>query len=215
MQVAALVTALLALAHLGTAAEPPGARSGLADGCAADEPLAGSCSDPRLHGAALRRAGELEDAGRPIQALAALEGLEPALPDVLDWIWFLRGRALEALGRTAEAVLAYAQVPDGSLQAQHARLARSRLLARAGHASEAVESLVPLLGPPPAVPGRPDPTAAALLAAGRIRAAAVPPESGRRARRVPRMLGRPSAGLGVPPLSGRAEGVTRPARLEP
>jgi soluble lytic murein transglycosylase len=177
MQVAPLAAALLFLAPRGAVAEPPGVASGRVEGCAADEPLAGSCSDGRIHGAALRRALALEEAGRPSQALAALEGLEPALPDVLDRIWFLRGRALEALGRTADAILAYAQVPDGSLQAQQARLARARLLARIGQASEAVESLLPLLGPPPPpVPGRPDPAAAALLAAGRIRAAAVPPD---------------------------------------
>jgi soluble lytic murein transglycosylase len=128
------------------------------------------------------RAVALDASGRPSEALAALEGLDAALPDLADRVAFLRGRALEALGRD-EAVAAYAAVPDASVRAAAARLARARLLGAAGLRDSALEALAPLLAAPPTAPGTPDPGAAALLLAGRLQAsgAEADPAGARRA----------------------------------
>ncbi|HUL58362.1 MAG TPA: lytic transglycosylase domain-containing protein [Anaeromyxobacteraceae bacterium] len=120
------------------------------------------------------RALALAEAGRRAEAVEAARGLEVALPDLADRVCFLRAQALDAVGRHAEAAAAYAAVPDGSLLAPQARLARARLL-QAGDRAAALDALAPLLSiPAPLDLSRPDPTAEALLLAGRLRAAGRP-----------------------------------------
>jgi len=124
------------------------------------------------------RALALAEAGRPEEALAAARGLEAELPDVADRVLFLRGQELEARGRRSEAAAALALVPDGSLLAGPARLARARLLESTGEARAALDALAPMLaGPAPEDPAAPDATATALLQAGRLRAASRPPDA--------------------------------------
>ncbi len=119
--------------------------------------------------ARLLRAMALAEAGRAAEALAPLEGLEARLPDAADRISLLRGRALEAAGRGREAVAALAAVPDGSLVAGEARLARARLARRFGDRAQALEALAPLVSlPAPKDPGATDAGASALLLAGRV-----------------------------------------------
>lgn len=154
MSITALAVALLA--------SSPGA-PGPADGAGPD--------------AAFLRAVALEAAGRPADALAALDQVGGGLPELADRIAFLRGRALEAIGRGEEAAGAYAEVPDTSVRAARARLARARLLAAQGRGGAALGALAPLLDlPPPPRPGAPDVPAAALLLAGRIHARGEPPD---------------------------------------
>ncbi|HSN92761.1 MAG TPA: lytic transglycosylase domain-containing protein [Anaeromyxobacteraceae bacterium] len=124
------------------------------------------------------RALALAEAGRPAEALDAAGGLESDLPDLADRVHFLRGQELEAQGRRQEAAAALAGVRDGSLLAGAARLARARLLEGAGQPEAALEALVPLLhASPPDDLSAPDATAAALLHAGRLRAASRPPDA--------------------------------------
>lgn len=122
-------------------------------------------------GAAYLRALEHARAGRPAEALVELRGLEAALPEIADRVVFLRAEAQAALGRTDEALAAWAAVPDDSLLAPRARLARARLAA-AGDRAAALEALGPLLlrrGPVDL--SKLDHGATALLLAGRLRAA--------------------------------------------
>jgi soluble lytic murein transglycosylase len=124
-------------------------------------------------GAVFLRASALLRAARPADAIQAASGLEEALPDIADRIAFLRAEALEAVDRGADALAAYAEVPDGSLRGAEARLARSRLAAAAGDLAAARAELEPLVTRrPPTDPSRPDPGATALLAAGRLAARA-------------------------------------------
>jgi soluble lytic murein transglycosylase len=122
-------------------------------------------------GAAFLRALALVEAGRPAEAIAPLAGLEASLPDVADRIAHLRGEALLAAKRPREALAAWATVPDGSLLAGEARLARARAAASLGDAAAALAALEPLvvLGPPADL-ARPDVGATALLLAGRVHA---------------------------------------------
>ena len=170
----------LALAAPLTAADlsPLLAEGRAADGVAAYEAgrfdaaarALGSSPEP---GAAFVRALALLRAGRAREALRASEGLEAKLPEVADRIAMLRGEALAALGREAEALAAWADVPDGSPRAPEARLAWARAAARRGDPAGALARLAPLLSlRPPADPARPDPGATALLLAGRIQAKA-------------------------------------------
>jgi soluble lytic murein transglycosylase len=122
-----------------------------------------------IPGAAYLRALALVEAKRPEEALAALNGLEERLPEIADRIAHLRGEALEAAGRGEEAIAAYASVPEGSLRAGGARLARARLSAAAGDPAAALAALAPLLVlRAPADLAKPDFAAPALLLAGRI-----------------------------------------------
>jgi soluble lytic murein transglycosylase len=121
-------------------------------------------------GAAYLRATALAEAGRPADAVRALAGLEAALPDVADRIANLRGEALLAAGRRKEAAEAWALVPDGSLLAAPARLARARLSASLGDAAAALAAIAPLVGlPAPGDLAKPDLAATALQLEGRIR----------------------------------------------
>ncbi|HUL58862.1 MAG TPA: lytic transglycosylase, partial [Anaeromyxobacteraceae bacterium] len=122
------------------------------------------------------RALALSEAGRHAEAAEAAKGLDEALPDLADRVRFLRARALEAAGRRADAAAAYASVPDASLLAPQARLARARLL-QAGDRTAALEAIAPLLRlTAPLDLAKPDPAAEALLLAGRLRAAGGPDE---------------------------------------
>ncbi len=121
--------------------------------------------------ARLLRAMALAEAGRAAEALAPLEGLEARLPDAADRISLLRGRALEAAGRGREALVALAAVPDASLVAGEARLARARLARRFGDRAQALEALAPLVSvPAPRDPAASDAGATALLLSGRVHA---------------------------------------------
>jgi soluble lytic murein transglycosylase len=123
-------------------------------------------------GALYLRAIALMESGAPGEALGALEGLERHLPEIADRIAHLRGRALEALGRPADAIAAWATIQDGSLLAAEARLARARLAASLGDRAGALAALGPLVGVgPPADLSRADRGATALLLAGGLRAA--------------------------------------------
>ncbi len=121
--------------------------------------------------AAYLRALALVEAGRPADALGALDGLEAALPDIADRVAHLRGRALEAAGREREALAAWVAVPDGSLLSGQARLARARAASALGDRAGALTALAPLvhLGAP-SDPAKPDFGATALLLAGRLHA---------------------------------------------
>ena len=136
----------------------------------------------RHPGAAYLRALALAEEGRLAAAVGPLAGLEATLPDIADRILYLRGRALEASGRPGEALAAWARVPDGSLLAADARLARAKLAASGGDRGAALAALGPLVGAgPPADPAKPDPAATALLLEGRLRAEAGDGEGARRA----------------------------------
>jgi len=122
-------------------------------------------------GAAFVRALALLQAGRPAEALRAAEGLEEKLPDVADRIAYLRAEALEASGRQGDALSAWAAVPDGSLRAAAARLARAKLAASLGDRPAALAALTPLLAlRPPGDLAKPDFGASALRLAARLSA---------------------------------------------
>jgi soluble lytic murein transglycosylase len=185
---AATVAVVAALAPLARAASPAPATLSAADvapvlasgkearGLAAFEAgrmeeaaalLAGSA----LPEASLVRARALAAAGRPVEAARALAGLDARLPALADRIAFLRGEALLAAGRPRDAEDAFAAVPEGSLLAADARLARAGAAASRGARDAALATLEPLLGrPAPPDLSRPDPAASALLLAGRLEA---------------------------------------------
>jgi tetratricopeptide (TPR) repeat protein len=122
-----------------------------------------------LPGAAFLRALALLQAGRPAEALRAAEGLDEKLPEIADRIAYLRAEALEAAGRPRDALSAWAAVPDGSLRAWEARLARAKLAASLGDRQGALAGLTPLLAlRPPADLAKPDFGASALRFAGRL-----------------------------------------------
>ncbi len=177
-----MLEALLALAL--TAAQPPTPldlsplpaepEAALARAAIADERWAEAASklarSVSAEGAFVR-AVALMEAGRSSEALAPLEGLEARLPDLADRIAFLRGRALDAAGKHRESVSAFAAVPDGSVVAAEARLARAQAAAGCGDRTAALDSLAPLLkAGTPADASRRDTVASALLLAGRLRA---------------------------------------------
>lgn len=121
-------------------------------------------------GAPFLEAREHARAGRTAEALAALAGLEARVPAIADRVLHLRAEVLADAGRTAEAIEAYRAVPDGSLLAPRARIARARLAAPADRAA-ALEALAPLLASDAPVDlSRPDHAATALLLAGRLMA---------------------------------------------
>jgi soluble lytic murein transglycosylase len=131
-------------------------------------------------GAAYLRALALLRAGEDEAALRVADGLEEKLPEIADRILHLRAEALEEAGRPAEALAAWAAVPDGSLRAAEARLARARLAAALGDRPGALAALAPLLPlRPPADLARPDFGAPALLLAGELRAAEGDPTAAR------------------------------------
>jgi soluble lytic murein transglycosylase len=133
-------------------------------------------------GAAFLRASALLQGGRPEEAVGALDGLEARLPEIADRIAALRAGALEAAGKKREALDAWTKVPDGSLRAADARLARARLAAALDEPAVALAALAPLLAQrPPADLSRPDPAATALLLAGRLMAKGGDGAGGRRA----------------------------------
>lgn len=135
------------------------------------EEAAAKLARSRQPGAAYLRALALAEEGRVAAAVTPLAGLEAALPDIADRIAYLRGRALEAAGRAEEALAAWSAVPDGSLLAADARLARAKLAAAGGDRAAALAALEPLVGAgPPADPGKPDLAATALLLEARLRA---------------------------------------------
>ena len=133
-------------------------------------------------GAAFLRARALVEAGRPEEAIAPLADLETRLPDVADRIAYLRGEALHGAKRPREALAAWAAVPDGSLLAGQARLARARAATSLGDGAAALAALEPLvaLGPHTDL-SRPDVGATALLLAGRVRADGRAPDAARAA----------------------------------
>lgn len=136
-----------------------------------DEAAAKLARSP-LPEAAYVRALALLERSRAAEALAALEGVEAKLPDLADRVHFVRAEALAGVGRQQDALREWAAVPDGSLLAPEARLARGRLAATLGDRTLALEALAPLLSaPPPADLAKPDLAASALLLAGRLRAA--------------------------------------------
>ncbi len=119
-----------------------------------------------------------EATGAFADALRSLDGLSARLPEIAGRIDAARGRCLAALGRHGEAAAAFGAVPPTSVVHADARVGRARALAAAGRVPEALAALGPLLDrPPPADPARPDPTAAALLLAGQLRAASAPPDA--------------------------------------
>jgi soluble lytic murein transglycosylase len=120
-------------------------------------------------GAAFVRAIALLRAGRHAEALAATDGLAERLPEIADRVGIVRAEALEAAGRREEAIAAWAAVPDGSLRAAEARLARARLAAAVGDRAGALAALAPLVVlRPPADLAKPDFGAPALLLSGRL-----------------------------------------------
>jgi soluble lytic murein transglycosylase len=132
--------------------------------------------------AAFLRALALSRAGENEEAIRAAEGLEAKLPDLADRILHLRAQALEAAGRDAEALSAWTAVPDGSLRAPEARLARARLGASLGDRAGALAALAPLLSlRPPTDLAKPDLAAPALLLAGELHAAQGDPAAARSA----------------------------------
>ena len=121
--------------------------------------------------AAYVRARVLEESGRHAEAARQLAGLEGDLPEISDRIAFLRGEALAAAGRPADAVASWEAVPAGSVLRDRARLAVARTAAELGDRARALRALAPLVGrPPPEDRARPDDAAAALLLSGRLRA---------------------------------------------
>lgn len=135
-----------------------------------------------LPGAAFLRALALLQAGRPAEALRAAEGLDEKLPEIADRVAYLRAEALEAAGRPRDALSAWAAVPDGSLRAWEARLARAKLAASLGDRQGALAGLTPLLAlRPPADLAKPDFGASALRLAGRLSAEEGDPAFARKA----------------------------------
>ncbi len=133
-------------------------------------------------GAAFVRALALLRAGRHAEALAASEGLAEKLPEIADRVSIVRAEALEAAGRRDDAIAAWAAVPDGSLRAPEARLARARLAAALDDRAGALAALAPLVVlRPPVDLAKPDFGAPALLLSGRIAAAAGDAATARRA----------------------------------
>ena len=133
-------------------------------------------------GAAFVRALALLQAGRPTDALRAAEGLDAKLPEVADRIAYLRAEALGASGRQRDALSAWSAVPDGSLRAAEARLARAKLAASLGDRPGALTSLAPLLAlRPPADLAKSDFGASALRLAARVAAEEGDPASARKA----------------------------------
>ncbi len=127
--------------------------------------------------AAYLRALALVELGRHGEALRVLEGLDTALPVLADRIRFLRGEALAGAGRREEAIQAWASIPDGSLLAPEARLGRARLAAALNDRAGALEAVGPLLSAgSPTDLSRPDPSATALLLAGRFLATGPAPD---------------------------------------
>jgi soluble lytic murein transglycosylase len=121
-------------------------------------------------GAAYVRALALVEARRPAEAVGALAGLEPALPDIADRIANLRAEALQAAGRGKEAADAWALVPDSSLLAPQARLSRARLLASLGDPAAALAAIAPIVGASaPSDLAKPDLAATGLQLEGRVR----------------------------------------------
>jgi soluble lytic murein transglycosylase len=115
--------------------------------------------------ASLLRARALSHLGRHAEAVAALDGLEKALPEIADRVHFLRGRELAALDRHLEAAAAWASVAPGSVLADAAAVARGRSLAAAGQAEEAFRVLGPIgERPAPQDLSQEDPAASALAA---------------------------------------------------
>jgi soluble lytic murein transglycosylase len=115
----------------------------------------------------------LAQARRFPEALAALDGLEKALPDLADRVAFWRARAHDGAGDGRAAARAYALVDEGSLLWPEAQLARARALHGAGDRAAALEALAPVLTlPPPDEVTKGDPASEALLLTGRLRAAA-------------------------------------------
>jgi soluble lytic murein transglycosylase len=98
----------------------------------------------RQPGARFLRALALVEAGRPAEALPPLEKLDDRLPAIADRVAHLRGLALDAAGRPRDALLAWSRIPDGSLLAPEARLARGRVAARLGDRHGALSALAPL-----------------------------------------------------------------------
>ncbi len=186
------MVSLALLALLGAAAPAPGGPGAPASFTAADAgPLFGGAQAAAIAALAAGRPAEalpaleaspapearylealaLLGAGRADEAAARLDGLEAQLPVLADRIAWLLGRALEAGGRPAEAVLVWQRIGPGSLLRGDAALARSRLLAASGDPRAALEALAPILGlSAPEDLSRADVGAEALLAAGRIEA---------------------------------------------
>src|SRR5512138_1025554 len=118
------------LAPLLTAGPESDAKAAIESGRYAD--AAARLAKSRSPEARFLRALALVEAHRPAEALAPLDGLEKALPDLADRVLHLRGEALLGAGRAREAVDAWAGVPDGSLLAAPARLERARAAASLG-----------------------------------------------------------------------------------
>jgi peptidoglycan lytic transglycosylase len=173
------------------AGPPAGAAQLLEAGRPADALAAlGNATRPE---ARLVRGLALEASGRAAEALAALQGLEAALPELADRILATRGRLLAGLARHAEAAAALAAVPQGSLLQAAAALARARALAAGGDRAAALDALSPLLAAPADGPLAAQ-AAPALLLAASLRAGETPPDLvGARQALVDCWAGRPGA----------------------
>jgi soluble lytic murein transglycosylase len=177
-------TPLQVLPRIGEAQLAPvfAPRSPAAEGKAAYDAGDHALAAARLAGArepaaAYLRALALLELDRNAEALRALDGLEAALPELADRVRFLRAEALAGAGRRDEAIQVWSSVPDGSLLGPQARLGRARLAAALNDRAGALEALAPLLASSAqADPSRPDPSATALLLAGRILAAGPGPD---------------------------------------
>ena len=178
LAVAALTLALAApLTERELAPVLPGKAAGAAAALSAGHPdealqrLGGSAAPA----ARLLRARALARVGREREALAQLEGLEGALPEIADRIHFLRGRLLAGLGRHAAASLAWEKVAPGSVLAGAAAVERGRALAAAGLEPKALEVLGPIgAQPAPADLSQADHAAAALATTAALVAARDP-----------------------------------------
>ncbi|WP_242393426.1 transglycosylase SLT domain-containing protein [Anaeromyxobacter oryzisoli] len=132
----------------------------------------------RLPEARYLRALALLARSRAGEALTALAGLEAKLPDLADRVVFARAEALAGARRPQEALAAWASVPDSSLLAPDARLARARLAQSLGEREAALDAIAPLLSASPsALPSHADLSPTALLLAGRLRAEGSPPDA--------------------------------------
>lgn len=119
--------------------------------------------------ARLLRARALFHLERSAEALAALDGLEEPLAEIVDRVHFLRAKVLAALGRDADAAAQWERIGAGSILAEAAAVERGRALAAAGDEAAALAALEPIAArAAPADLSQQDHAATALAARGAL-----------------------------------------------